>query len=411
MNILQQNIGGIEAGIILAASLLVFTLGKSPIFRVDRAGAAIIGAAAMIGCGVLSFEEAMQAVDFRTIIILFSMMVIVADLKLAGFFEWVGLFVLRTVTSGRGLLLGTVMASGIMSALAINDVVCLLFTPVALLVCRKAGCNPVPQLLGVAMASNIGSAATLLGNPQNILIGSLSNLSFAEYFLTASPIAFAGLLLTYYILSVIYRTELMGNFSADVSRQHQVIHGYLIKKTLLVLGAVLTAYISGVELALAASVGAGLLLLTRRVNPNKVYTSIDFNLLVIFTGLFVIVGGVEKSGLMSLLLEHLPRNAIGTPGLFAALTVVLSNIVSNVPAVLLLKFFVPAEQAALWWKSLALFSTLAGNLTITGSVANLIVAEIAKRHNVRISAKEYIKAGLPLTIATTALAAVWINSI
>jgi Na+/H+ antiporter NhaD/arsenite permease-like protein len=188
-----------------------------------------------------------------------------------------------------------------------------------------------------------------------------------------------------------------------------VIHSYLISKTLLVLTVILAAYIAGFELALASSVGAAFLLVTRRVNPNKVYTSVDFNLLVIFIGLFIIVGGVEKSGLMDELMAFLPDSAIEQSGLFAAVTVILSNIVSNVPAVLLLKFFVPAEQAEVWWKSLALFSTLAGNLTITGSVANLIVAEIAKRNNVIISPKEYLKAGVPLTLLTTGLAWAWLT--
>ncbi|MDF2499858.1 MAG: Citrate transporter [Anaerosporomusa subterranea] len=406
---LDQYTVALVAGVILALALFIFTLGKSPVFRVDRAGSAIIGAAAMIACGVLSFEEAMQSVDFKTIVILFSMMIVVANLKIAGFFDLIGSAILRQISSKQSLLLSTIMVSGVMSALAINDVVCLLFTPVVLLVCRRGKCNPMPHLLAVAMASNIGSAATLLGNPQNILIGSLSGLSFASYFFTASPIALGGLLLTHGILSVFYRRELSGFISPEAEQHSVVIHGYLIAKTLLVLTAILAAYIAGFELALASSVGAAFLLITRRVNPNKVYASVDFNLLVIFIGLFIIVGGVEKSGLMGELMAFLPSSATEHRGRFAVLTVILSNIVSNVPAVLLLKFFVPADHAEVWWKSLALFSTLAGNLTITGSVANLIVAEIAKRNNVAISAKEYLKAGLPLTVLTTGMALVWLT--
>jgi Na+/H+ antiporter NhaD/arsenite permease-like protein len=186
------------------------------------------------------------------------------------------------------------------------------------------------------------------------------------------------------------------------------VHPYLVGKSLLALGFIVVAYMSGVELVLTASLGAALLLITRRVNPNKVYVGIDFNLLVIFTGLFVIVGGVEKSGLMEYVVSWLPISALTDLRLFAILTMLVSNLVSNVPAVLLLKFFVPLENAELWWKSLAIFSTLAGNLTITGSVANLIVAEIAKRNNVPITASDYVKAGLPLTLITTAVAMGWI---
>lgn len=405
---MEQESRMIVAGSILFFALLVFTLGKSPVFRVDRAGAAIIGAAAMVAAGVLSLEEAMQAIDLKTISILFSMMVVVANLKLAGFFEMIGNALMDQVTSKKRLLFVVVMTSGVLSALAINDVICLLFTPVVLYICRRGGCNPLPHLLGVAMASNLGSAATLLGNPQNILIGSLSGLSFTSYFITASPVSLVGLLLTYFILVRLYRQELAGPFVPEVQQYTAAVHRYLIKKSLAILGLVVAAYMAGIELALAASLGAAVLLITRRVNPNKVYASVDFNLLVIFTGLFIIVGGVEKSGLMAYVLEYLPAGTLQQLGLFGLLTMAVSNIVSNVPAVLLLKFFVPAENTDLWWKSLALFSTLAGNLTITGSVANLIVAEIAKRNNVVITAKDYFKAGFPLTVISALFALGWL---
>lgn len=398
------------SGLILAAVLVVFTLGKSPLFRVDRAGAAVIGAAATVGSGVLSFREATLAVDFKTIIILFSMMIVVANLKLAGFFELVGNAVCRRVADGRQLLFAVIMVSGVMSAVAINDIVCLLFTPVVLLVCRKAQCNPLPHLLGVAMASNIGSAATLLGNPQNILVGSLSAMSFGSYFTAASPVALAGLVAAYYAIAFGFRSELAGPFAAPAAGTAN-IHAYLIVKTLLVLAAVLAAYMLGFDLALASSLGGAALLVTRRVKPNKVYASVDFNLLVIFIGLFVIVAGVERSGLAALLFERLSFSGGGSMGMFAALTLALSNVVSNVPAVLLMKFLIPADNAEFWWKALALFSTLAGNLTISGSIANLIVVEIAKREHVIVSAWDYAKVGFPLTLATVAAGVLWLSAV
>jgi Na+/H+ antiporter NhaD/arsenite permease-like protein len=284
----------IWAGIIMSAVLVIFTLGKSPLFRVDRAGAAIIGSVAMIGAGVLTFEEAGQAVEFRTIIILFSMMVVVANLKLAGFFDLLGNLVASKVTSRRQLLAATILVSGVASAVAINDIVCLLFTPVVLLICERIRCNPIPHLLGVAMASNIGSAATLLGNPQNILVGGLSGLSFLGYFSAAAPVAALGLACTYLALALFFRRDL----SIAWTGQEPVgaaVHPYLVRKSLLTLAAILIAYIAGIELAMASAVGAAFLLVTRRVKPNKVYTSIDFNLLIVFIGLFVIVAGVEKA--------------------------------------------------------------------------------------------------------------------
>ena len=395
------------AALILGGVLVIFTLGKSPVFRVDRAGASIIGAAALVGFGVLSFEEAVSAVDYRTIVILFSMMVVVANLKLAGFFDLLGKLVLEKVKTPKGLLLAVILSSGVLSAIAINDIVCLLFTPVVLLICRRGKCNPLPHLIGLAIASNIGSAATLLGNPQNILIASLSGMPFAAYLITAGPIAVIGLGAAYFITAHIYKTELAGSI-AHASRAEESFHLYLIGKSLLVLASIIAAYMLGYELVLVSSLGAAFLLITRRVNPNKVYTSVDFNLLVVFAGLFVIVGGVEKSGLMTYVMEFLPQNGISSIGMFAFITLVLSNIVSNVPAVLLLKFFIPEGDAAAWWKALALFSTLAGNLTITGSIANLIVVEIAKRQGVTVTAREYLKVGLPLTIITILLGIVWL---
>ena len=395
------------AGLILIALLIVFTLGKSPLFRVDRAGGTIIGAVAMIGTGVLSFTEATAAVDYKTIIILFSMMIVVANLKLAGFFELMGNIVCQRVNTKQQLLGAIILTSGIMSALVINDIICLLFTPVVLLICKKAQCNPLPHLLGVAVASNIGSAATLLGNPQNILVGSLSGMPFITYFITASPVAVIGLLTAYLAIAYYYRQELDGSCSTVLVIESN-IHRYLIVKSLIVLLLVLIAYIIGYDLALVSSLGGALLLITRRVKPNKVYASVDFNLLVIFIGLFVIVAGVESSGLTTYVFNQLGFANLDNVGVFAAVTLILSNLVSNVPAVLLMKFMIHPINGEYWWKALALFSTLAGNLTITGSIANLIVVEIAKGEHVTITAWEYFKVGFPLTIVTTTFGVLWL---
>ena len=398
----------IWAGGIMAAVLIIFTLGKSPVFRVDRAGAAIIGSVLMIGVGVMSFDEAGQAVDHKTIVILFSLMVVVANLKLAGFFELLGDMVARNVKSQRQLLAATIAVSGIVSAVAINDIVCLLFTPVVLLLCRKFQCNPLPHLLGVALSSNMGSAATLIGNPQNILVGGLSGLSFGAYFSSAAPVAGVGLAGIYGILVGLYREELKEPIQLG-NAEPLLVHGYLIRKSLLTLAAIIIAYVNGIDLALAATAGAAFLLVTRRVKPNKIYTSIDFNLLVIFIGLFVVVAGVEKSGLMRYILYKFSFSGFDNMTVYAVATVVVSNLVSNVPAVLLLKFFIPQQHPEVWWKGLALFSTLAGNLTITGSIANLIVAEIALGQKVRMTAWQYFRVGFPLTIGMTIVGIVWLH--
>lgn len=392
-----------QAGLLTLFVLTVFSLGKGPIFRVDRAGAAVIAATLMVDLGTLTFQQAIQSIDFRTIIILFFMMIVLANLKIAGFFELIGNYVLQIVGTKKQLLFAVIFASGILSALCINDIVCLLFTPIVLLVCQKAGCDPLPHLLGVAIASNIGSAATFLGNPQNILIASMSGISFTSYFVTVLPISLSGLFLSYFIIAYFYRRNLTGNINC-VAQSKDHFHKYLVIKSLVVLALVIIGYITGKDLAITSSLGAALLLMTRRIEPNKIYTSIDFNLLVIFTGLFIVVGGLEHSGLMALLVKQTMNFVdLQNRAVFAVLTIALSNIVSNVPAVMLLKFFLPSAGVDSWWKALALFSTFAGNLTITGSIANLIVVEIAKRKGVRIGFWDYLKVGLPITIITSLL--------
>lgn len=396
------------SGFVLCGILIVFTLGKSPIFRVDRAGISIIGAVALIGFNVISFDEAVKSVDYKTIVILFAMMVVLANLKLAGFFDLVGNIVLEKVSTQKGLLLSTILVSGTLPAIAINDVVCLLFTPVVLMICRKGQCNPLPHLIGLATASNIGSAATLLGNPQNILITSLSGLPFFSYCVVAGPMALLGLAITYLILLFVYKNDLQGVISDAVTTEKTIVHMYLIRKSIIILGCILVAYMGGYDLALAASFGAAVILITRRINPSKIYANVDFNLLMLFIGLFVIVGSVERSGLMEYAMNMLSiKDTLSIP-VFALLTVIVSNVISNVPAVLLLKFLIPQGDAAHWWTALALFSTLAGNLTITGSIANLIVVEMAKQQGITVPAKEYFKIGFPLTIITVLLSIAWL---
>lgn len=386
----------IISAIILIIVLVIFTLGKSPVFRVDRAGAAIIGATMTIVFGVLTFDQAARAVDYRTIILLFAMMLISSYLNIIGIFDHLGHYALNRLKTSKGLLGVVIAISGLLSAFLINDIVCLLFTPIVISVCRRAKIQPIPFLLAVALSSNIGSAATLIGNPQNILIGSLSQLPFAWYFLLALPISMMGLFFTYVVLVKVYAQELSQPLIlSSVQEKAKPIHRFLLLKGIVVLSGVLLGFLLGLEPAIVASLGATLLLITRRLKPNKVYEGIDFNLLVIFIGLFVIVGGVEQSGLFNKLLGGVKATNFQV---FTVLTVLLSNIVSNIPAVMLLKFIIPTVHSSIWWANMALFSTLAGNLTITGSIANLIVAELAKKNGITIRFFDYLRIGFPVTI-------------
>lgn len=388
--------------------LTIFTLGKSPVFRVDRTGSVIVGSVIILACGFVSFDQAIGFVDFRTIVILFCMMLVVANLKVAGLFECLGSIIVQMIRSERSLLAVVIISTGFMSALAINDIICLLFTPVVLLVCRQLNIDAKPHLIALAMASNIGSAATLLGNPQNILVGSLSNINLLNYMLTVFPVVVLGLLITYAVIYFMYRGS-MRNKVCTYEAVSMHYHKYLLVKSLLVLFGIIAGYMMGGDLALLSMSGAAILLITRRVKPNRLYTSIDFNLLIMFIGLFIVIGEVEHSGLLNSFLRLLPAELTASFGFFTLLTVLLSNIVSNVPAVLLLQGFIPMEQSTVWWTALALISTIAGNLTLFGSMANLIVVEIAKREHVQISAKEYLYVGFPVTLLLLLVAYIRLN--
>ncbi|HEX3048985.1 MAG TPA: anion transporter [Bacillota bacterium] len=398
----------ITAAIVLGITLLIFTLGKSPVFRIDRAGVSIIGAALMMGAGILTFDQATQAIDFRTIVLLFAMMIVTANLKLAGFFQLMGNQLLQLGKTKKRLLLIVIFISGLLSAFFINDIVCLLFTPIVILICKRAGLNPGPYVISIATASNIGSAGTLIGNPQNILIGSLSKMPFLSYFGLAFPLAIVGLIINYFFVLLLFRKDLQGEL-APCQPLNGIYHGYLVGKSLLTMIIIAIGFLAGVDTVIMAGLGAGYLLITRRLKPNKVYAGIDFNLLVIFTGLFVIIGGVEHSGLMNWLIHQLRFVNFKHFFVFSILTVVLSNIFSNVPAVLLLKYFIPAGAGHLWWAGMAVFSTLAGNLTLTGSIANLIVVESAKREGVKVSFLDYLKVGFPLTVLLVVISLVYLR--
>lgn len=389
-------------GLILTFVIVVFSFGKSPFFSIDRTGAAIIASILSVALGNITFSQALTVIDFNTLAILFFMMIVIANLKIAGFFELLGQWISKNVSTKRQLLFVIIGMSGILSALCINDIVCLLLTPIVLLICRQGRCHPLPHLLGLAIASNIGSAATLLGNPQNILIANLSRISFLSYFVTAFPITLLGLVISYGLIVLLYKKDLMGTI--DLKSQNDFHYDkYHIYKSLSVLVLIILGYLLGGNLMASTSFGAMALLITKKINTAKIYENVDYGLLLIFSGLFVVVGSLQYHGAVEAAMQDVRFLNIQNSYSLGIITIFLSNLISNVPAVLLLKFFAPTIGGEIWWKSLALFSTFAGNLTITGSMANLIVAETAKREAVNIGFWDFMKIGFPVTIATSCI--------
>lgn len=399
----------VTAYLIFSASYFVFALGKFPGMKIDRPGAAIIGAVLMFAFRIVGPHDAIASIDFATPVLLFSMMLIVANLHLAGVFDWLTEWIIDRLKPHH-LLPTVVFTSGLLSAFLVNDIICLMMTPFVLRITRRVGLAPIPYLLAVATASNIGSVATITGNPQNMLIGSISRISYLAFIAYLGPVAVLGLLLDWGVIHWIYLRGSLDRIEVqDAIAAPGFIHSSLRQKPIVVLVFVLVGFFIGIPPAMIAAVGAAILLITRTVEPRKVYDEIDWGLLVFFLGLFIIVGGAERAGITDTLLRPMTAWNLHRIPSFVAVTAIFSNVVSNVPAVMLLKSLVPSfPNAATGWLALAMASTLAGNLTITGSVANIIVVESARAEGVHVGFREYFRLGAPLTIATLALGSAWL---
>jgi Na+/H+ antiporter NhaD/arsenite permease-like protein len=395
------------AYLIFFGSYLVFALGKFPGMKIDRPGAAIIGAVLMVAFRIVPAGDALRYIDFPTLVLLFSMMLLVAYLHVAGFFEWITELVV-TRLKPHHLLPTVIFTSGVLSAFFVNDIICLVMVPFALTASRRMGVKPVPYLLAVATASNIGSVASITGNPQNMLIGSFSGISYRDFLLHLGPVAVAGLFLDWAILHrVALRHGLRDPDVTAIPAAHVETTG--LRKPVLVIGMVLIGFLAGVPPAMMAAVGAAMMLITRTRYPREVYQKVDWGLLVFFVGLFLIVGGAENAGLVARLLSFTRGWNLEHPAAFTVVTALLSNVVSNVPAVMLMKSLVPGfANPHTGWLVLAMASTLAGNLTITGSVANIIVVERAKPE-VEISFRDYFEVGLPITVLTLLVGWAWLT--
>ena len=398
------------ASLVFAATYLVIAIGRLPGLRLDRAGAALVGASLMVASGTLSLDEAYRAIDMDTLTLLLGMMIVVANLRFAGFFRLANAGIARHAHHPLALLAGIVAVTGGLSAFLVNDTVCLMLTPLVAEVALALRRNPVPYLLAVAMASNIGSTATITGNPQNIMIGSFSHIPYSTFAAALAPVAVVGLVVLLCLLAFAFRREIFDTtrLEADAPRPRW-IRGLLLESLAVTLGMVVFFFL-GQPPAKVAIVAGALLLLTRRIKPERVYREIDWSLLILFAGLFVVVAGFEKTALGPDALAFATRLRLDQPPVMAALAAALSNLVSNVPAVLVLKPFVQnlaAPQPA--WLVLAMASTLAGNFTILGSVANLIVVQRARRHGIEIGFWSYFKIGAPLTIVTIVIGALMLG--
>jgi Na+/H+ antiporter NhaD/arsenite permease-like protein len=393
-------------GVIIAAAYAAIAVGRVPGLRMKRATIALTAAVILIVVGALSEEEAIHAIDLGTLLLLGAMMVININLRLSGFFRAVTSRTLRFARTPGTLLALIILSSGLLSALFLNDTICLMLTPLVVDITRRLQRNPIPYLIGLAVATNVGSVATITGNPQNIIIGQASGISYVAFMLALTPVAAFGLAVCWIVIRLLFRDEFHG-LLPDVELPQPHPFAPLLSRTLLVVVGLLIAFLIGAPIVTAACAAAGVLLISR-LRPEKLL-DLDWDLLAFFAGLFAITGAIEATGLGAQFVQLTdPLLRAGIPGL-SAITAVLSNVVSNVPAVLLLEGAVPTfENPQQAWLTLAMASTLAGNFTLLGSAATLIVAELADQRGVRLSFGVYLRAGIPITLLTLVFGVIWL---
>lgn len=396
--------------IIVTITYMGIAAGFIPRLKANRTTIALMGVGLLLVTGQIIFDDIGGYLDLDTLILLFSMMIINANLRIAGFFQLAAISILRLAKNPRTLLLVEIILTGILSAFFLNDTICLIFTPFLIELTLALQVNPIPYLIALATAANIGSTATLTGNPQNMIIGVASGISYTEFALALTPVALLGMGSIWFVLVKFYPYDFPRQpFAIAPEKQVEVDRSLLIK-SLVVTGGLLVAFLVGVPVAQAAFLAACVLLITRRLHPEQVFAEFDWSLLVFFSALFILTGSLETNGVTDQLASV--TTALGEPNALntSLIAVVLSNLISNVPAVLLLKSIVAGmanPQAG--WLTLAAASTLAGNLTLLGSVANLIVAEIASRFRIHLSFWEYTKAGLIITLLSLITGIAWLQ--
>jgi Na+/H+ antiporter NhaD/arsenite permease-like protein len=389
---------------IFALTYLLISGRRLKILPLNRPAAALLGAVLMVACGVMTPEQAYAAVDYNTLVLLLGMMLISAYLFMAGFFDWAADWILRRASSPQRLLAYLVATSGVLSALLVNDTVCLMMTPLVVAVIVRGKLPLPPYLLALAMSANIGSVATLVGNPQNMIIGHLSKISFVRFSASMSWVAIVGLALAYAVLRVGFRRVLAEAVIHRPETSSRPLDRRLLVIAASVLVLVFAGFVAGLNLAWTALAGGTLAMVLARRDTHEVLKLVDWHLLLFFAALFVVVEGLSATGLPGQIYTRVhplfgvsPNSQAWNLAWFSVLG---SNVFSNVPFVLVAGKWVPNfAQPELMWKVMALATTLAGNLTILGSVANIIVVESARGH-VEVGFWDYARFGIPVTLLT-----------
>jgi Na+/H+ antiporter NhaD/arsenite permease-like protein len=397
--------------IIFAVTYSGIALGRIPGLAMDRTGIALLGAIAMVATGILAMPEALHAVDMPTILLLYGLMIVSAQLRLGGFYTWSALRISGVVHRPRLFLMVLMLASGVLSAALVNDIVCLAFTPVIAVAVRGAGMNPLPFLLGLAVSSNIGSAATIIGNPQNMLIGQVGGLDFGRFLLWCAPPSFLALAAGYGVIAWLYRDSFHATPARVAFERHAEwpdLNRHQSVKGIIAVVALLALFFTRIPRELTAIGIAGALLCSRRMHTRSILGLVDWHLITLFCGLFIVIRGIETTNLPQATLDWLAGAGFDVRNLYVltGVSAALSNLVSNVPAAMVLVKFLDTAAPTQWY-ALALSSTFAGNFITIGSIANLIVIEQARAQGIEIGFREHARTGIPVTILSLLITLVW----
>lgn len=403
--------------VILLVTYLLIAAQGLPWLRLTRPAASLLGAAAMVSIGGLALPAAYAAIDMNVIVFLLGVLILTAYLEIGGFFEWIAARIVRFAHAPASLLGVVVTVSGILSAFFVNDTICLVLPPLVLAIVRPLGLRPLPYLLAIALASNVGSAMTPTGNPQNMLIGVASGISFARFVATLAVPSIGGLAIVFAIIAFVHRRDLAAAphrlTTTEVRDVEHPFDAVLVGKALVLFAGALGGWLAGLSMPLVALCAAALLIVVARRDPTPAFAIVEWELLLFFAALFVVMRGVRDVPLVQNLTSasgaHLSGAALHDAGVVSAAMLALSNLVSNVPAVILWLPVVPrTAHPAFVWLVMAMSSTFAGNLTLIGSMANLIVAERAGARGERIGFVDYLKVGVPATIVTMLWGILWI---
>ena len=397
------------ATVIFALTYVLISLGENGPRKLDRPTVALLGAVLMVVTGSLTRSEAGAALDFSTLAVLFGMMVLLAVLVQSGLPTWLALKALTRCHSPHMLLALVVFSAGITSAVMLNDTICLLATPLLLEITAQAKIPAIPFLLALATSSNIGSVMTLTGNPQNIIIGHASGWGWSAFALRMVPIGLICLIVNWLMLELFYQRLLATaamHWQRSVTPKVVVVQHALAIKSVCVFSGLTAAFLVGAPMDVAAVTAATVLLVWANRPPREALEAVDWSLLLFFAGLFVVVAGFVKAdrGLLSALIDNLGTQVrLATIVQISAATIIGSNLFSNVPFVLIVSHWVTEmSNPKFVWLLLALTSTFAGNLTLFGSVANVIVAQGAQ-YQAALRFTDFLRVGLPITLSTTAV--------